>query len=257
MSIYMIFVTATGFQYLEMFLIVLGIVVFSQLFNYFFGIKFSQQMENQQRIREIQEEILNPQNSPEEIQRLQVESMKIMKETLKKSFIPSCVRCGIFLGIFAILGIFYKDVDFLGVNSGYYGIYLLFSLGLSAIIFGIKRIWKKNRSDGIVEEPFMDVANALRGPRFITPQSASINYQEKEELSEIRRKLEDKVRKGELPADLDIGAEIERMDKENLITEVNSLKKADDVESNKKEEQLSESWKKRLSQDNNSEHNDQ
>jgi hypothetical protein len=253
MSLSMIFVIATGFQYLQMFLIVLGIVVFSQIFNLVFGLKFSQQMENQQRIREIQEEILNPQNSPEEIQRLQAESMKIMSETLKKNLIPSCVRCGIFLIIFWVLGLFYSEVDFLGQGSGYYGIYLLFSLGLSFIIYGIKRIWKKIRSEGTVEEPFMDVANALRGPRFITSQTSSLNYQDNKQLSEMKKNLEGKIQRGELPADLDINAEIERMDEENLISEASSLDEAKTSDSKEEGEKTQDTWKKRISQDENSE----
>lgn len=81
---------------------------------------------------------------------LQRESMELTKIMMKKQMLPSCVRCLIFWGIFAVLGTVYasyaKDllpfpIPFFG--SGWLAIYFLFSITFSLILYGIKRLYRK------------------------------------------------------------------------------------------------------------------
>ena len=80
---------------------------------------------------------------------LQRESMELTKTMMKKQ-IPSCVRCFIFMGIFAVLGTVYADYveglfpfPILIFGSGWFAVYFLFSITFSLILYGIKRLYRK------------------------------------------------------------------------------------------------------------------
>ena len=88
------------------------------------------------------------------------------------------------------------------------------------------------------EEPFIDVARAMRSPIIELSKLESISQEQKEDIIRMKQELEAKVERGELPADLDINAEINRIIEENLELD------SDAAEDSKK------SWKKRLSEDN-------
>ena len=241
---------ATSSQYFEMFLFIIGMIIFSQLFNRFFGLKASNQMQSQEKIRELQQELLENQDDPNELMRLQGEMGQIMKETMKKTLLPSCIRCAIFMGVFSILGFMYGNVDFMGVGSGYFMFYFLVSIGISLAIYFIKRMFKNIGPQK--EEPFVDVARAMRSPIIGLSKLESISQERKEDIMIMKRELEEKVKRGELPSDLDINAEINRIIQENLELDSNQITSDDDdadfdsdaMEDSKK------SWKKRLSEDN-------
>lgn len=81
---------------------------------------------------------------------LQRESMELTKIILKKQMIPSCVRCLIFMGIFAVLGIVYADYEkgllpilILFFGNGWFAVYFLFSITFSLILYGFKRLYRK------------------------------------------------------------------------------------------------------------------
>ncbi|MHA1729700.1 MAG: hypothetical protein ACTSWY_13365 [Promethearchaeota archaeon] len=236
-------------QYLEMFLIVLAVVLFSQIFNHIFGLKMSQQLANQEKIRQLKQDLLAASDDPLEIQRLQEESVLIMKETMKKTLIPSCVRCIIFLGIFGIIGFFYAGIDFLGPGSGYFIIYFLYSIVLSLLIFAIKRLIKKVRPGEADEEPFQDIAKALQSPIMTSPNMK----QRKTEILEMKRVLEEKKKRGELPPDIDIDDEIRRIIQENVeIANQKFINQGQDLNLNISKSNLNDikkskkSWKQKL-----------
>jgi hypothetical protein len=88
--------------------------------------------------------------NPQEMLELQQESMELSKQMMKKQLIPSCVRCLIFLGIFAVIGVFYANYSegllpfpILFFGSGWFAIYFLFSITFSLIIYGLKRLYRK------------------------------------------------------------------------------------------------------------------
>jgi hypothetical protein len=81
---------------------------------------------------------------------LQRESMELTKIMMKKQMIPSCVRCFIFMGMFAILGTVYVDYEaglfsfpILIFGSGWFAVYFLFSITFSLTLYGIKRLYRK------------------------------------------------------------------------------------------------------------------
>jgi len=81
---------------------------------------------------------------------LQRESMELTKIMMKKQMIPSCVRCLIFWGIFAVIGIVYASyregllpVQIAFFGNGWFAVYFLFSITFSLILYGIKRLYRK------------------------------------------------------------------------------------------------------------------
>jgi len=81
---------------------------------------------------------------------LQRESMELTKIMMKKQMIPSCVRCLIFWGIFAVIGIVYASyregllpVQIAFFGNGWFAVYFLFSIIFSLILYGIKRLYRK------------------------------------------------------------------------------------------------------------------
>ncbi|MCK4382438.1 MAG: DUF106 domain-containing protein, partial [Candidatus Lokiarchaeota archaeon] len=83
------------------------------------------------------------------LQELQRESMELTKTMMKKQMIPSCVRCAIFIGIFAVLGAVYVDhadglLPFpILFGTGWFIVYFLFSITFSLIFYGFKRLYRK------------------------------------------------------------------------------------------------------------------
>jgi len=81
---------------------------------------------------------------------LQRESMELTKIMMKKQMVPSCVRCFIFMGMFAVLGAVYAEYveglfpfPILIFGSGWFAVYFLFSITFSLILYGIKRLYRK------------------------------------------------------------------------------------------------------------------
>jgi len=81
---------------------------------------------------------------------LQRESMELTKIMMKKQMIPSCVRCFIFMGMFAVIGTIYAGYaegllpfPILIFGSGWFAVYFLFSITFSLILYGIKRLYRK------------------------------------------------------------------------------------------------------------------
>jgi len=136
----------------QIFLVTLGMVTLSMIFNKITGL-------NSESAREIREKTLNLQErmraaqqegNAQNLRNLQQESIELTKIMMKKQLIPSCVRCFIFLGIFGILGLFFNQyatgllpfpVPFIG--DGWVGVYILFSISLSLLIYLLKRIYRK------------------------------------------------------------------------------------------------------------------
>ena len=116
-------------------------------------------------------------------------------------------------------------------------------------------MWKRFRSDGQVEEPFMDVAKALTGTRIATTPVNSYTTQTRQDLIDMKTDLENKKMRGELPSDLDIDAEIERMEKENIQLDTISDNGSNSDNNTDDRDNKSKSWKNRLAEDNNSDEN--
>lgn len=246
----MILVNATSGQYLEMLIYIIGMVLFSQIFNKFFGIKASDQMGTQEKIRELQQELLENQDDPNELMRLQGEMSAIMKEMMSKTLLPICIRLVIFMGLFWFLRIRFAGVNFIG--GGIIPFYIIVSIGISVALFYIKKLFKKSGIGPEKEEPFIDIARAMGSPKIGFSKSNSLSKERMEEINLMKQELEAKKERGELPSDLDINAEIYRIIQENIEYDskpIDSSDENDDSDSDPVKDSK-KSWKQRLVKDN-------
>lgn len=130
----------------------IGMVALGSILNKFLGI-------NLQTARELRDKALNIQQrmriaqatgNAQEMFAMQQESTALMKQMMKKQLIPSCIRCVVFLGIFALIGVIYMNyasgilpfvVPLLG--DGWIAVYFLFSIGFSLLLWGVKKLYRK------------------------------------------------------------------------------------------------------------------
>lgn len=81
---------------------------------------------------------------------IQQETMQFTRQVMIKNFIPMCLRCLIFIGIWVVLGVIYSAYDsgllpfrLLIFGSGWVAIYFIFYICFSLILFGVKKLYKK------------------------------------------------------------------------------------------------------------------
>ncbi len=143
---------AIGEIIIQIMLITIAMVTLSELLNRILGINMEAARELREKSQNLQERMRTARlaGNPQEMFELQQESLELSKQMLKKQMIPSCVRCLIFWGIFALLGFVYADYvagilpfDLLFFGSGWFAIYLLFSITFGLILYGFKRLYRK------------------------------------------------------------------------------------------------------------------
>ncbi len=128
--------------------------IFSYILNYLFASKFGPTQEMQEKVESFRTKATELRNSPEAdydaLQEFQAEMMAFMKVVFKKQLVPLCVRSLVFLGIFAIIGIFYGDYrsgllsfPILFFGTGWIAVYFLWSILLGFAFWGIRRLYKK------------------------------------------------------------------------------------------------------------------
>ena len=123
----------------ELMYISLGLVIFGLILNKILGLKSSVMKEIRNDAKNLQERLKQAQilGDPRIMQELQAETMQLMKQMLKKQFLPMGIRCIIFLGIFFILSFYYGGYEY------WYWVYFLWSLGFSLSVFGLTKAYKK------------------------------------------------------------------------------------------------------------------
>jgi hypothetical protein len=116
----------------------LGLSIFGLILNKILGLKSSVMKEIRVDAKNLQDRLKQAQvlGDPRIMQELQAETMQLMKQMLKKQFLPMGIRCIIFLGIFFIL-------SFYGGYEYWYWVYFLWSLGFSLSVFGLTKAYKK------------------------------------------------------------------------------------------------------------------
>jgi hypothetical protein len=136
----------------QIFLITLLMVSLSMIFNKIFGLTPSSSREIREQTMALQERMRTAQQegNAQNLRQLQQESIELTKTMLKKQLIPSCVRCFVFLGIFGILGLFFAEYatgllpfPVLFFGSGWVGVYFLFSISLSLLIYLARIVYRK------------------------------------------------------------------------------------------------------------------
>ncbi len=137
---------------LQIFLVTVGIVIFSILLNRLLGLKPEKMKAFREKVMNLQERVQNAQVLQDQqlMGQLQLEMMSMLKQMMKKQFVPMLAKCAIFLGILFLLGIIYADYSegllpfpILIFGSGWFALYFMFSFGLSLTLFGIKKAYKK------------------------------------------------------------------------------------------------------------------
>lgn len=132
--------------------ITIGMVALSEILNRIFGLNMETAKLLREKSQELQQRMANARISGdrEEMIQLNRDSIEISKLMLKKQLIPSCVRCIIFIGIFALVGVLYANYaegllpfPILFFGSGWFAIYFLFSITFSVILYGFKRLYRK------------------------------------------------------------------------------------------------------------------
>ncbi|MHA2391296.1 MAG: hypothetical protein ACXAEX_04950 [Promethearchaeota archaeon] len=137
---------------LQILLITIGMIILGMVLNRLLGLR----KENMQKFREqalnLQERMKNAQalGDIQMMTQLQNETMRFTRQIMIKQFIPLCLRCFIFIGIFSALGFIYAEYDsnllpfnVLFFGSGWVGLYLLFSISISLLIYGAKKLYKR------------------------------------------------------------------------------------------------------------------
>ncbi|MFX0104145.1 MAG: EMC3/TMCO1 family protein [Candidatus Hodarchaeota archaeon] len=136
---------------IQIMFITIGMIALGMFLNYILGLRKEVLREMRQKALNLQERMRNAQllGDPQMMIQLQKESTQFMKLMMKKQLVPMCLRCLVFIGIFAILGIFYSPYEgllpfpLLFFGDGWIAIYIIFSISFSLLIYGVKKIYKK------------------------------------------------------------------------------------------------------------------
>ncbi len=132
--------------------ITIGMIIFGMFLNKILGLSKEKINEFREKASNIQERMRNAQavGDIQMLTQLQRETMQFTKQIMLKQFVPLCVRCVIFIGIFGILGFIYAEfssgllpINILIFGSGWVAIYFIFSISFSLIIYGVKKLYKR------------------------------------------------------------------------------------------------------------------
>jgi len=137
---------------LQILFITIGMFIFGIVLNKILGISKETINEFREKALNLQERMRNAQvlGDAQLMLQYQRETIQLTKQIMLKQFVPLCLRCSIFIGIFAVLSFFYTDYDsgllpfpLLFFGSGWFALYFLFSISISLIAYGVKRLYKK------------------------------------------------------------------------------------------------------------------
>ena len=137
---------------LQILLTTIGMIILGMVLNKVLGLSKDKMKEFREKALNIQDRMRNAQavGDIRIMAQLQRESMQFTKQIMIKQFVPLCLRCVIFIGIFGILGFIYAEYStgllpfpILIFGNGWVALYFIFSISISLIIYGVKRLYKK------------------------------------------------------------------------------------------------------------------
>ncbi|MFX1274643.1 MAG: hypothetical protein ACFFBP_02795 [Promethearchaeota archaeon] len=166
--------------------ITIAMMIVSMVFNKFWGVKREFLVELREKFSNLQERMNNAQilGDVRQMRQLQLEANQILKSMMYKQYLPLCLRCSLFLIVFAILSFIFSgyewgllpfNIPLLG--SGWFALYFLFSLGFSLLIFGSKLLYRKVTGKGnkkgsslrqIINELSLKSSNTMSGGGSLT-----------------------------------------------------------------------------------------
>lgn len=160
---------------IQILFVTIGMIVLGMGLNYILGLRKEALREMRKKAKNLQERIKNAQllGDYQLMAQTQQESLQFMKLMMKKQFIPLCLRCVIFISIFAVLGIIYSDYKsgllpfpLLIFGSGWVAIYIIFSISISLIIYGVKRIYRKITGKGTKTQSYLkEIMGIISSPQ--------------------------------------------------------------------------------------------
>ena len=168
---------------LQIMLVTIGMIILGMILNKVLGLSKEKITEFKERASNLQERMRNAQviGDIQMMARLQRETMQFTKQIIIKQFVPLCLRCFIFIGVFAVLGVIYKDYGkdllpfpLLIFGTGWVAIYFIFSISFSLLIFGIKKLYKRVTGKDISTQNNLREIMQLVSP---TQQTSGISYQ--------------------------------------------------------------------------------
>ncbi len=137
---------------LQILFITIGMFIFGIVLNKILGISKETIKDFTEKGLNLKERMRNAQvlDDTQLMSQLQRETMQLTKQIMLKQCTPLCLRCSIFIGIFTVLSFIYTDYDsgllpfpLLFFGSGWFALYFLFSISISLIAYGVKRLYKK------------------------------------------------------------------------------------------------------------------
>jgi hypothetical protein len=145
-------------------------VAFGLIFNYIFGLTGKKMKDMREKAKSLQERLKNAQmvGDPQMMQQVQMEAMSMTKDMMKRQFIPMCIRCILFLGIFFLLSFIYSDYksgvlpfEIPLIGDGWFAVYFLFSFAFSILFYLIRFIYKKitGRDKASVTKEMMEMVS--------------------------------------------------------------------------------------------------
>ncbi|MFX1259758.1 MAG: hypothetical protein ACFFC9_00935 [Promethearchaeota archaeon] len=146
-----------GYIIISIMLMTIGMIALGLIFNKIMGINPEIAKEFRDKATNLQERMKTAQmmGDGRQMMELQKESMQLTKQMMKKQLLPSCIRCIIFLIIFAILGIVYAEYasgllpfPILIFGDGWVALYFLFSIGFTLLIWATKKLYRKVTGKG-------------------------------------------------------------------------------------------------------------
>ncbi|MBN1214339.1 MAG: DUF106 domain-containing protein [Candidatus Lokiarchaeota archaeon] len=169
---------------LQILFITLGIVIFSRFFNKVFGLTGKDMKKYREKARNLQERFSNARiiGDPQMLIQIQIDIKSLTSQMMKKSLLPMCLRCFLFIGIIAVLWIIYAPYssDLLPfplwiLGSGWFAIYFLCSLGFNLIIYIIFRIYKKKVGEDDKSASFLrEIMGMMGGNNTLSPNNQKI-----------------------------------------------------------------------------------
>ncbi len=163
--------------------ITIGMIIFSMLLNKILGLKKEEMKKIREQALNLRERMRNAQalGDPQLLIQIQRETVQLTKQMMKKQLLPMCLRCFIFIGIFTTLSFILADYG-RGLlpfplwifGSGWFAIYLLFSISFSLLIFGLKKLYKRFIQKEVKSQSYLREIMRILSP---TSQTAGISLQ--------------------------------------------------------------------------------
>ncbi|MFX0082991.1 MAG: hypothetical protein ACFE94_14675 [Candidatus Hodarchaeota archaeon] len=168
---------------LQIMLITISMIILGMILNKILGLSKEKITEFRERASNLQERIRNAQviGDVQMMAQLQREILQFTKQIMLKQFVPLCLRCFIFIGIFAILGFIYSDYNsgllpfpLLIFGSGWIAFYFMFSISFSLAVYGIKRLYNRITGKAISTQSYLREIMQLVSP---TQRTSGISFQ--------------------------------------------------------------------------------